>query len=159
MARPHSKSGRAMLRAIMSRGGAEDMLANARLAVDLEAAGGRWRDLALWILAIAYIVRGDPDSADAALADASGAARVAGNDGLAFCIQGHRAALAMDRQDWGTAAQLIEDARAIGTAGRFDGYLSASLARVAADQDGPASWRDRGARGESSPGRPASARC
>jgi LuxR family maltose regulon positive regulatory protein len=125
-------SGRAMLRAAMGRGGPGDMLADASLAVEMESAGGRWRDFALWMQAIANIVEGDADAADGALAEASAAARVAGSDGLAFCIMGHRASLAMDRQDWGTAARLMEDARAIGTAGRFDGYLSASLARVAA---------------------------
>ena len=125
-------SGRAMLRAIMSRHGADDMLANARLAVDLEPAGSHWRDLALWILALAYLVQGDTHSADAALADAIAAARVAGNDGLASCILGHRALLAMDRQDWSAGIQLLEEAHASGRDGRFDGYLSGTLMRIAA---------------------------
>ena len=132
-------SGRAMLRAIMSRHGADDMLANARLAVDLEPAGSRWRDFALWMLALAYLVQGDTHSADAALADAIAAARVAGNDGLAYCILGHRALLAMDRQDWSAGIQLLEEAHASGRDGRFDGYLSGTLMRIAAVKIGRAS--------------------
>jgi LuxR family transcriptional regulator, maltose regulon positive regulatory protein len=126
------ESGRAMLRAAMGRGGADGMLADATLAVGLESPGGRWRDFALWVLGLAHLVGGDTDAADAALADASADALGAGNAGLSYCILGHRALLAMDRQDWAAAALLMEDARAIGTAGRFDGYLSASLTRVAA---------------------------
>jgi LuxR family maltose regulon positive regulatory protein len=125
-------SGRAMLRAAMGRGGADEMLANATLAVDTEPASSPWRDFALWMLALAYLVNGDTDRADPALADASTAARLAGNDGLAYCILGHRALLAMDRQDWGAATPLLEEALAIGGDGRFDGYLSGTLTRIAA---------------------------
>ncbi len=99
--------------------------------MELEPEGSRWRDFALWMLAHAYLVQGDTDAADVALADAGAAARVAGNEGLAYCIQGHRALLAMDRQDWGTAVPLMEEAGAVGETGRFDGYLSGALTRVA----------------------------
>jgi LuxR family transcriptional regulator, maltose regulon positive regulatory protein len=126
------ESGRAMLRAAMGRGGADGMLANATLAVALESPNGGWRDFALWMLAFAHLVQGDTDAADRALSDARAAARAAGNDGLEFCILGHRALFATDRQDWAAATRLMEEAQAIGDAGRFDGYLSASLGRAAA---------------------------
>jgi LuxR family maltose regulon positive regulatory protein len=126
------ESGRAMLRSAMGRHGADDMLANATIAVDLEPQGSGWRDFALWMLAFALLVQGDTDAADATLVDASAAARAAGNEGLAYCILGHRALLAMDRHDWGAATWMMEDVRAGGGPERFDGYLSASLARIAA---------------------------
>ncbi len=126
------ESGRAMLRSAMGREGARGMLANATLAVDLEPEGSPWRDFALWMLALAYLVQGDTDAADVALADASSAAHAAGNVGLAYCILGQRALLAMDRQDWGAGTPLLEEARAIASDGRFDGYLSGSLTRIAA---------------------------
>ena len=46
------EAGRAMLRAGMARQGAEDALANATRAVELEGDVGSWRDFALWQLAI-----------------------------------------------------------------------------------------------------------
>jgi LuxR family transcriptional regulator, maltose regulon positive regulatory protein len=124
-------SGRAMLRAAMGRRGADDMLANATLATELEAEGSRWRDFALWILGLAHLVQGDAGTAETVLADASSAARAVGNDGLAYCVLGHRALLAMNRQDWSAGISLLDQARAIGGDGRFDGYLSGSLARIA----------------------------
>ena len=90
------ESGRSMLHAAMVRGGADDALANATRAIDLEAAGGRWGDFALWMLATALLMKGDQAGAAAALADAIATARSARNHGLAYCLIGHRALLAVD---------------------------------------------------------------
>ena len=98
-----SESSRAMLRSAMGRAGAQDMLANATRAVELEAPGSPWRDFALWLLTIARLANGDPAGADVALADAVAAARPAGN-GLTYCILGHSALVAVDRHDWAAAA-------------------------------------------------------
>jgi LuxR family maltose regulon positive regulatory protein len=124
------ESGRAMLRAVMGRAGADDMLANATRAVELEAPGGQWRDFALWVLAFARITSGDQEGACAALDDAVTAARPARN-GLTYCILGHRALVAVDQQDWTAAAAFAEEARAIGVARQVDGYIAAVPARIA----------------------------
>ncbi len=124
-------SGRAMLRCAMAKGGADAMLRDATLAVELEASAGRWHGFALWLLAVARHVRGDTEGAAAALVDALAVARERSDEGLTYCILGHHALLAMDRQDWVAAAELLETARSFGVAGQFDGYLSAALARVA----------------------------
>ena len=71
------ESSRAMLRTTMSRHGADDMLANARHAVELEPEGSPWRDFALWMLSFALFTRGDREAGDAAVTDALTAARSA----------------------------------------------------------------------------------
>ena len=58
------ESGRAMLRAGMVRLGADDALANATWAVELEGDHGSWRDFALWQLAFARVTIGDRAGAD-----------------------------------------------------------------------------------------------
>jgi LuxR family transcriptional regulator, maltose regulon positive regulatory protein len=125
------ESGRAMLRSAMVRRGAADALTNAARAVELEAAGSRWRDFALWTLAIARLMHGDGDGADAALADAISAARSAGNGGLCHCLLGHRALVATDRGDWDDAAALSAESDMIAAPASLEGYLSIAPARAA----------------------------
>jgi LuxR family transcriptional regulator, maltose regulon positive regulatory protein len=124
------ESGRAMLRAVMGRAGADDMLTNATRAVQLEAAGGPWRDFALWVLSFARITGGDQVGAHAALDEAVAAGRRVRN-GLTYCILGHRALVAVDQQDWTAAAAFAEEARAIGVARQVEGYIAAVPARIA----------------------------
>ena len=124
------ESGRAMLRAVMCRAGADDILANATRAVELEAPGSPWRDFALWVLAFARITSGDQAGADAALADAVAAGRPARN-GLTYCILGHRALVAVDQQDWTAAAAFADEARAIEVSQQVEGYVASVPARIA----------------------------
>ncbi len=125
------ESGRAMLRATMVRKGADDALANAARAVELEAAGSPWRDLALWDLAIARLTTGDEEGADAALAGAIAAARSARNFGLWHCLLGHRALLAVERHDWNAAAAFAAEGDEIAASVDTEGYLSGAPARAA----------------------------
>ncbi len=120
-----------MLRSAMCRAGADSSLADATRAVALEPAGSGWRDFALWLLAFARLATGDEAAADEAMAEAIAAARTARNDGLAYAILGHRALLAMDRQDWAAADSSVTDAEAGTAALQVDGYLSSALACVA----------------------------
>ncbi len=125
------ESGRAMLRAGMVRGGADDALANAARAADLEAAGGRWGDFALWMLALARLTKGDREGADADLADAIAVARSTRNNGLAYCLLGHRALLAVDGHDWRAAATLAAESEEIAGWSTLEGYLSTAPATIA----------------------------
>jgi LuxR family transcriptional regulator, maltose regulon positive regulatory protein len=125
------ESGRAMLRASMCRAGADDALANANLAVDLERAGSPWRDFSLWQLALALRTKGDRQGADEALADAVVAARSTGNVGLTYCLVGHRAQLAADRADWTAAAALVDEDDELAASANIEGYLSSAPARAA----------------------------
>ena len=125
------ESGRAMLRVAMCRAGADDMRANASLAVALELPGSRWRDFALWMLAFAHLVNGDLAAADDAMAEAIASARAARNDGLAYAIVGHRALLAMDRGDWAAATAYTDHGDRESDALQVDGYLSSAYACIA----------------------------
>jgi LuxR family transcriptional regulator, maltose regulon positive regulatory protein len=124
------ESGRAMLRAAMARQGADDALANASLAVELEGSGSPWRDFALWQLAMARFMKGDPEGGDSALADAVVAARSASHVGLCHCLLGHRALLAADRRDWNAADAFSAESDEMGLAANT-GYLSGAPARAA----------------------------
>ena len=124
------EAGRAMLRAGMVRRGADDALANATRAVELEGDNGRWRDFALWQLAFARLAIGDLGGADTALADAVVAARSSGDVAVWYCVLGHRALVAVEQGAWGSAAALIAESDAIAPAPKIDGYLSSIPSRA-----------------------------
>ncbi len=125
------ESGRAMLRAGMVRFGADDALANATRAVELEGGLGLWRDFALWQLAFAHLTIGDVAGANAALADAVIAARSAGDVAVLYCVLGHRALVAAEQGAWDTTAALLAESDAIDPAPQIDGYLSSVPSRAA----------------------------
>ena len=124
------ESGRAMLRAAMVRLGADDALANATRAVDLEGDRGSWRDFALWQLAFARVTLGDLAGADNALAEAAVAARSAGDLAVLYCVLGHRALVAAEHGAWDAAAALIAESDGIDPAPQIDGYLSSVPSRA-----------------------------
>ena len=124
------EAGRAMLRAGMARHGADDALANATRAVELEGDHGSWRDFALWQLAFARLTIGDLAGADAALADAVVAARSSGDLAVWYCVLGHRALVAAEQGAWDAAAALIAESDAIDPAPQIDGYLSSVPSRA-----------------------------
>ncbi|HEU0244735.1 MAG TPA: LuxR C-terminal-related transcriptional regulator, partial [Candidatus Limnocylindrales bacterium] len=123
---PSFEMGRAMLRAAMCRRGPEDALANALRAVVLDRPGSRWRDLALWTVALARQALGDPAGADAALELAVGSAHANRNAGLGWSLLGHRALLAVDRQDWDGAQGFLREARGLATSTDAQTYASAA---------------------------------
>ena len=124
------EAGRAMLRAAMVRRGADDALANATRAVELEGDDGSWRDFALWQMAIARLTIGDLEGADAALAHAVAAARSTGDVAVSYCVLGHRALVAAEQGVWDAAAALIAQSDAIDPAPQIDGYLSSVPSRA-----------------------------
>ncbi len=124
------EAGLAMLRAGMARNGADDALANAARAVELEGDLGSWRDFALWQLAFARLTLGDLAGADAALAAAAAAARSSGDVVVRYCVLGHRALVAVEQGAWDAAAAFIEESDAIDPALQIDGYLSTIPSRA-----------------------------
>ena len=133
--RPHDgtasfESGRAMLRAATVRRGADDALANATRAVELEGDHGSWRDFALWQLAFARLTFGDVVGADAALADAVVAARASSHLARLYCVLGHRALVAAQQGAWDAAAAYIAESDTIDPVRQVDGYLSSVPSRV-----------------------------
>ena len=115
------EAGRAMLRAGMFRRGADDALASATRAVELEGDRGSWRDFALWQLAFARVMVADLAGADTALAEAAVAARASGASRSLSCVLGHRALVAAEQGGWDAAAALIAESDAIDPAPRSTG--------------------------------------
>jgi LuxR family maltose regulon positive regulatory protein len=133
--RPHDgtasfESGRAMLRAATVRRGADDALANATRAVELEGDHGSWRDFALWQLAFARLTFGDVVGADEALADAVVTARSSSHLARLYCVLGHRALVAAQQGAWDAAAAHIAESDTIDPVRQVDGYLSSVPSRV-----------------------------
>ena len=124
------EAGRAMLRAAMARQGADDALANATWAVELEGDVGSWRDFALWQLAIARLTMGDRDGADSAFADAIVAARAERHDAICYAVLGHRALVAAEGGAWDAAAALVGEGDAIVPAPQVEGYFSSVPSRA-----------------------------
>ena len=124
------EAGRAMLRAGMARHGADDALANATRAVELEGDVGAWRDFALWQVAFARLTIGDLTGADAALADAIVAARSSGHLAVWYCVLGNRALVAAEQGAWDAAEAFIAESDAISPAPQIDGYLSSVPSRA-----------------------------
>lgn len=137
------ESSRALLRAVMTRDGPEDMLANASFAVSAEGPGSPWRTNALLMLGSARLLLGDGVGAEAAFTDAVAAGATAG----AMVAWANRASLAIARGDWGAAEQYSRESHGVLARAQI-GNLSASLmthavaARVAIHHGGVARARE-----------------
>ena len=116
-------SARAQLRAGMCASGPEAMMTDAAFAVAQEPASSPWRDSALWMLAEAHLLTGQPDDARALFAEASAATAGTGIwDTIPIC-ESQLAWLAMDRGEWEEAAERLEVALCTIAAQRLDDYV------------------------------------
>ena len=95
---------RAQLRAGMCAAGPEAMMADAGFAVAEEPVWSLWRDSALWMLAEAHLLAGQPGEARALFAEASAAAAGMSNWHVIPACESQLAWLAMDRGEWNEAA-------------------------------------------------------
>jgi LuxR family transcriptional regulator, maltose regulon positive regulatory protein len=101
-------SARAQLRAGMCATGPEQMMADAAFSVALEPAWSLWRDSALWPLAEAHLLAGQPGEARTLFAEAStAAASMSSWDTIPVC-EAQLAWLAMDRGEWREAANHLK---------------------------------------------------
>ena len=125
-------SARAMLRAVMCAAGPEQMLADARVAVDEEPAWSPWRDTALVLLAEAHLLAGDRGHSAVLFAEGASLGAVLGNTDTVVLGGSELAFLAMDRQDWTDASEQLEPALATIDEHRMDDYVVSVLAFAAA---------------------------
>jgi LuxR family maltose regulon positive regulatory protein len=132
---PGARAWTAVLRALMCRNGPKQMLADAEEAVRRFAAAGIVVPVAGTCRGIALVLSGDPEGADAALAEAISEGRdIAAPDVLAaaFC---ERAVLAIARADWSAAGAFAGQASdVVRRAGMEDTFTCAVQARVALHQ-------------------------
>ena len=129
----------ALMRALLCRGGVEQMRADAELAARTMAARSFWRPSATLYLAVAHLMAGDPDRADALFQDAATAGRE-GMANLGACVAlGERSLLAIARGAWEAAGRHLSEARSLARDANLEDYppvtiLHAVAARIALHQ-------------------------
>ena len=126
----------ALLRAVLCRGGVEQMRADAEVAATTMAPGSFLRTASLTYLATAHLMAGDLDRADVLFGDAVAEGRVGGVM-LGPCIAlAERSLLAIGRGDWERGGRYLAEARSLAREGKLEDYppvaiLYAVAARVA----------------------------
>lgn len=120
-------SARAMIRAAMCADGAEQALQDAACAVGIEPVWSSWRDQAVHLLGSALLLTGDVARARAVFAEAAVGTATGNVDSIVLC-EAELAILAIDDEDWSTAATHAQQALQIVEANHMDGYATAVLA-------------------------------
>lgn len=134
------ESARAMVRAGMCLGGADQVLRDARFAVEVEPEWSVWRDQALHLLGAALLLHGDVDAATDAFVEASRLAAAAGNWDTIILSDAELAILAIARGDLDEAEVRAASAVRAIDEGHMEGYPTTALAlavhaRVAIQRD------------------------
>jgi LuxR family transcriptional regulator, maltose regulon positive regulatory protein len=129
----------ALLRALLCRDGMEQMRADAELAASTMAAGSFWRTAATLYLALAHLMAGDPDRADALFQDAAAGGPAGGATTGACVALAERSLLAISRGGWEAAKRYLSQAWALARDANLADYppvtlLHAVAARIALHQ-------------------------
>jgi LuxR family transcriptional regulator, maltose regulon positive regulatory protein len=117
----------AYLRAILCRDGVASMRREARIAWDGLSLQSPYRATMLHTEALALLLDGDPERADAVFAQAFEAATEAGAPPLAAVVLAERGSIAAGRDDWPQAAALADRALELIAGGQFDAYWTSAL--------------------------------
>ena len=126
----------ALLRALLCRGGVEQMRADAELAARTMAAGSFWRTAAIVYLGAAHLMAGDPDRADVLFEDAVARGRTGGAT-VGVCVAlAERALLAIAAGAWEMGKRYLTQARSLARDANMEDYppitiLHAVAARIA----------------------------
>ena len=126
----------ALLRALLCRGGVEQMRADAELAARTMAAGSFWRTAAILYLGVAHLMAGDSDQSDALFEDAAAGGRSGGANVGACVALAERSLLAMSRGAWETGKRHLSAAQSLAREANMEDYppvtiLHAAAARIA----------------------------
>ena len=137
----------AYLRALLCRNGVEAMRHDAQMAWKGLTPDSPYRSTMLHVEALAHLLEGDLDDADAFLCRAVDAAVLAGNQPSVSILLAERCIVAAERDDWTAAAAFADRAVAIVRDGHFEEYWTsclvyASAARVALHRGDTAEGRE-----------------
>jgi LuxR family maltose regulon positive regulatory protein len=122
----------ALLRALLCRGGVEQMRADAELAARTMAAGSFWRTAAILYLGEAHLMAGDPVRADVLFQDAAAGGR-AGGAAVGACVAlAERSLLAMARGAWEAAERHLSEARSLAQDANLEDYPPVTIVHAAA---------------------------
>ncbi|HWI32159.1 MAG TPA: LuxR C-terminal-related transcriptional regulator [Microbacterium sp.] len=130
-------SARAMLRSAMCALGPEQMLADARFAIESEPSWSPWRDIALYLGGEASLLAGDAERAAAYFTEVSASVAGAGNADVQTLSHTYLAMVSMAGGRWEDAAEQLATALSLIEAHRLQDYPNAlltfaGLARLAA---------------------------
>ena len=100
----------ALIRALLCRGGMEQMRADAELAARTMAPGSFWRTAATLYLAVAHLMAGDPDQADVLFQDAAAGGRADGATTGTCVTLAERSLLAIARGAWDRGGRHLSEA-------------------------------------------------
>jgi LuxR family transcriptional regulator, maltose regulon positive regulatory protein len=118
-------SARSLLRGAMVRHGPDSAMADAILAAEAEGPASPWRTMAAQALALAHLMRGEPDKAEAVITEAvREVKRGTTHTYFAFALL---ASLAIARNDWEAAAHYARAAHDGFDLMRFDTVASSAL--------------------------------
>ena len=129
----------ALLRALLCRGGVEQMQADAELAARTMAAGSFWRTAATLFLGLTHLMAGDPDRADVLFADAAAGGQ-AGGATIGTCLAlAERSLLAIARGAWERGERHLSEAWGLARDANLEDYppfaiVHAVAARIALHQ-------------------------
>ena len=129
----------ALLRALLCRGGVEQMRADAELAARTMAAGSFWRTAAIVYLGEAHLMAGDSGRADVLFQDAAAGGRVGGATVGACVALAERSLLAIAGGAWEAGGRHLSEAWSLARDANFEDYppvtiLHAATARIALHQ-------------------------
>lgn len=119
-----------MLRSFRNVGGHEQALDDARAAIELLGSGSDWVPTFMGAEACALMCAGDLDLADSVWAQAAQIAQTTPALPFASTALAERALIAVERDDWEHADELVEDSLALVRTGGLDHYITSALAFV-----------------------------
>ena len=129
----------ALLRALLCRGGVEQMQADAELAARTMAAGSFWRTAATLFLGLAHLMAGDPDRADVLFADAAAGGQAGGATTGTCLALAERSLLAIAQGAWERGERHLSEAWGLARDANLEDYppfaiVHAVAARIALHQ-------------------------
>jgi LuxR family transcriptional regulator, maltose regulon positive regulatory protein len=127
---PSAEPWLALLRAMLCRDGADQMLADAELAA--KTMTGFWRPAALLFVGMAHLMADDPDQADILFEDQVAEARAAGGT-IGICVAlSQRSLLAIGRGEWDQGERHLSQARAVARDANVEDYPAVTIMHAAA---------------------------
>jgi LuxR family maltose regulon positive regulatory protein len=129
----------ALLRALLCRGGVDQMRADAELAAGTMAAGSFWRAAPIVIQGMAHLMGGDPGRADVLFEDGAAEGRTGGGMIGACIALAQRSLLAIGKGAWDLGERYLSEARSVAREANLEDYpaitiLYAVAARMALHQ-------------------------
>jgi LuxR family transcriptional regulator, maltose regulon positive regulatory protein len=127
---PSAEPWLALLRAVLCRDGADQMLADAELAAKTMV--GFWRAAALLFVGIAHLMADDPDQADILFEEQVAEARAArGTIGTCVALS-QRSLLAIAKGEWDQGERHLSQARAVARDANVEDYPAVTIMHAAA---------------------------